>query len=214
MEFFCLVRLFFHILIGTVGMLLTKIFLYPKGIIMRFVTKLLSVVAVAAVAPFAQLAPEPPMADVQLMLDSTAKQPMKMDFSKPLSGISDPGILFSHFANKPLLIYYFSPKCPHCQRHISEIQDLVKEYESKGLSGIAIGLGGGIKKNDIRLFIDQFHVSIPVFQDSDYKFGPAYGTGYIPVVYLVQKDGTFYRYETVNDANINHMRATLNKMLK
>ena len=75
-----------------------------------------------------------------------------------------------------------------------------------------IGLGGGIKKNDIRLFIDQFHVAIPVFQDSDYKFGPAYGTGYIPVVYVVQKDGTFYRYETLNEANMNHMRATLNKM--
>ena len=122
---------------------------------MRFVSKFLSVIALATVAPFAQFAPEPPMADVQLMQDSATGQPMKMDFSKPLSGISDPGILFSHFANKPLLIYYFSPKCPHCQRHISEIQDLVKEYEPKGLTGIAIGLGGGIKKNDIRLFIDQ-----------------------------------------------------------
>ena len=90
----------------------------------------------------------------------------------------------------------------------------MKEYESEGLTGIAIGLGGGIKKNDIRLFIDQFHAVIPVFQDSEGKFGPAYGTGYIPVVYLVQKDGTFYRYETLNDANMNHLRATLNKMFK
>ena len=181
---------------------------------MNFVSKILGIAAIAAVAPFAQLAPEPQMADVKLMQDTTTNQPMKMDFSKPLSGISDPGILFSQFANKPLLIYYFSPKCPHCQRHISEIQDLVKEYEPKGLTGIAIGLGGGIKKNDIRLFIDQFHAVIPVFQDSEGKFGPAYGTGYIPVVYLVQKDGTFYRYETLNDANMNHLRATLNKMFK
>ena len=118
---------------------------------MNFVSKILGIAAIAAVAPFAQLAPEPLMADVKLMQDTTTNQPMKMDFSKPLSGISDPGILFSQFANRPLLIYYFSPKCPHCQRHISEIQDLVKEYEPKGLTGIAIGLGGGIKKNDIRL---------------------------------------------------------------
>ena len=86
---------------------------------MRTLSKLLGVITIAAVAPFAQLAPEPQMADVKLMQDSTTNQPMKMDFSKPLSGISDPGILFSHFANKPLLIYYFSPKCPHCQRHKS-----------------------------------------------------------------------------------------------
>ena len=191
------------------GMVLPKL-----GVSMRFAKRVLTLLTVASTMTFAQLAPEPQVADIPLMKDSTTNQPMKMDFSVPLTGISDPGILFSHFSNRPLLIYYFSPKCPHCQRHFPEIQDLMKEYESAGLTGIAIGLGGGIKKNDIRLFIDQFHVAIPVFQDSDYKFGPAYGTGYIPVVYVVQKDGTFYRYETLYEANMNHMRATLNKMLK
>lgn len=181
---------------------------------MRFFAPVLSILALTASVSFAQLAPEPQMADVQLMQDSTTNQPMKMDFSIPLTGISDPGILFSHFSKRPLLIYYFSPKCPHCQRHFPEMQDLMKEYEKDGLTGIAVGLGGGIKKNDIRMFIDQFHAVIPVFQDANGKFGPVYGTGYIPVVYLVQKDGTFYRYETLNEANMNHMRATLNKMFK
>lgn len=181
---------------------------------MRIFAPVLSILALTASISFAQLAPEPQMADVQLMQDSTTNQPMKMDFSIPLTGISDPGILFSHFSKRPLLIYYFSPKCPHCQRHFPEMQDLMKEYEKDGLTGIAVGLGGGIKKNDIRMFIDQFHAVIPVFQDANGKFGPVYGTGYIPVVYLVQKDGTFYRYETLNEANMNHMRATLNKMFK
>jgi len=181
---------------------------------MRIAAKLLSIVSLVAGMSFAQLAPQPQVADVQLMKDVNTNQPMKMDFSKPLTGISDPGILFSHFGKRPLLIYFFSPKCPHCQRHISGIQDMIKEYEPAGLTGIAIGLGNGIKKNDIRLFIDQFHVSIPVFQDSEGKFGSSYGTGYIPVVYLVNPDGTFYRYETLNDANLNHLRANLNKMFK
>lgn len=181
---------------------------------MRFSVRILSSVAIAASLSFAQLAPEPQMANIQLMQDTTTNQPMKMDFSIPLSGISDPGILFSHFSKRPLLIYYFSPKCPHCQRHMPEIQELMKDYEKDGLTGIAIGLGGGIKKNDIRMFIDQFHVVIPVFQDAAGKFGPTYGTGYIPVVYLLNPDGTFYRYETLDEANMNHLRATLNKMLK
>ena len=176
--------------------------------------RILTLIALVAVTSFAQLAPEPQVADIKLMMDTTTNQPMKMDFSKHLSGISDPGILFSHFSNRPLLIYYFSPKCPHCQKHFPEIQNLIKEYESKGLTGIAIGLNGGIKKNDIRLFIDQYHAVIPVFQDTDSKFGPAYGTGYIPVLYFVQSDGTFYRYETLDEANMNHLKATLNKVLK
>ena len=139
---------------------------------MRFAKRVLTLLTVASTMTFAQLAPEPQVADIPLMKDSTTNQPMKMDFSVPLTGISDPGILFSHFSNRPLLIYYFSPKCPHCQRHMPEIQDLMKEYEKDGLTGIAIGLGGGIKKNDIRMFIDQFHVVIPVFQDANGKFGP------------------------------------------
>ncbi len=72
---------------------------------MNFVSKILSIASITAVASFAQFAPEPPMADIQLMQDTTTNQPMKMDFSKPLSGISDPGILFSHFTNRPLLMY-------------------------------------------------------------------------------------------------------------
>ena len=144
---------------------------------MYMLIRIFSLIAFAAAMSFAQLAPEPQVADIKLMMDSTTNKPMKMDFSKHLSGISDPGILFSHFSNRPLLIYYFSPKCPHCQKHFPEIQNLIREYESKGLTGIAIGLNGGIKKNDIRLFIDQYHAVIPVFQDTDSKFGPAYGTG-------------------------------------
>lgn len=179
---------------------------------MRLALVLLTFIAITAGSSFAQLAPAPQMANVQLMKDSSSNELMKIDFSLPLTGVSDPGILFSHFSKRPLLIYYFSPKCPHCQRHFPEIQNIMKEYEASGLTGVAIGLGGGIKKNDIRMFIDQYHAVIPVFQDVNMKFGPLYGTGYIPVLYLVQPDGTFYRYETLDEANVNHLRATLNKM--
>ena len=180
---------------------------------MRLFARILSIAAVASGIAFAQLAPQPPQANITPMTDSTGAT-MKMDFSLPLSGVSDPGILFSHFSKRPLLIYYFSPKCPHCQKHFPEVQGIMKEYEKSGATGIAIALGGSIKKNDIRMFIDQFKVVVPVFQDGNQKFGPIYGNGYVPVLYLVLEDGTIYRYETLDEANINHLRATLNKALK
>ena len=73
-------------------------------------SRIFSLIVFAAAMSFAQFAPEPQVANITLMMDSTTNQPMKMDFSKHLSGISDPGILFSHFSNRPLLIYYFRPK--------------------------------------------------------------------------------------------------------
>ena len=180
---------------------------------MRFATRILAFLTIAATATFAQLAPEPQSADVPLMKDSTGAA-VKMDFSLPLSGVSDPGILFSHFAKRNLLIYYFSPKCPHCQKHFPDVQNVMKEYESANVAGIAIAIGGNIKKNDIRMFIDQYKVVIPVFQDASQKFGPAYGNGYVPVLYLVQPDGTFYRYESLDEAHTNHLRTMLNKIKK
>ncbi len=149
-----------------------------------------------------------------LLADSATHQPIKMDFSKPLTGISDPGLLFAQFAKQPLLIYYFSPKCVHCQHHFPEFQNLIKEYESFGMKGIGIALGGYIKKNDIRLFIDQFNASVSVFQDSETQFGSTYGTGYVPVTFLVLADGTFYRYDTLNAESMAHIRSVLNSLFQ
>lgn len=148
-----------------------------------------------------------------LHADSTSGKTIKMDFTKNMTGINDPGLLFSHFSGSPLLIYYFSPKCVHCQHHFPSYQKLVKEYESRGLKGIGVALGGYIKKNDIRLFIDQHKVSIPVLQDTDMQFGPAYGTGYVPVAFLVLPDGTFYRYEQIKPEVITHIRSILDNIL-
>lgn len=176
----------------------------------RLIVRTLSLLAFLATFALAQA---PTATTYTLYADSVSGTPVKMDFSKRMTGINDPGLLFSHFAGKPLLIYYFSPKCVHCQHHFPDYQKLVKEYESRGLTGIGVALGGYIKKNDIRLFIDQHKVSIPVLQDTDMQFGPTYGTGYVPVAFLVLPDGTFYRYEQIKAEAHNHIRETLNKLL-
>jgi len=173
-------------------------------------TRVLTLVFLSSILSFAQMLSKQEN-NFSLMKDSSGTV-MKMDFSKPLVGISDPGMLFSHFANKNLMIYYFSPKCVHCINHFSGVQEIMLKYESKGLASIGVGLGGGIKKNDIRIFIDQQHAVIPVFQDQNSKFGPVYGTGYIPVLFLVLENGTFYRYATLDEANITHLKNTLDSL--
>ncbi|MFA6835797.1 MAG: redoxin domain-containing protein [Fibrobacteraceae bacterium] len=179
---------------------------------MRTFSRCICFIVALASFSFAQIAPKPTPAP-ELMKDSSGAI-WKMDFSTPLAGISDPGMLFSHFSAKPLLIFYFSPKCPHCQDHFPSIQALIKEYEHQGLTGIGIALGGGIKKNDVRIFIDQFNATIPIFQDVNTKFGPTYGTGYVPVVFVVKEDGSFYRFPDLSKSNMESLRATLDTLLK
>ena len=91
---------------------------------------------------------------------------------------------------------------------------MIKKYEPQGLTGIGISIGGGIKKNDIRLFIDQFNASIPIFQDVNMKFGPKYGTGYVPVVFIVKKDGTFYRIGDLSKKTDEQLENLIKENLK
>lgn len=179
---------------------------------MRFVKTMFVLVACAAGFAMAQTTNNLPQ--FKLHTDSLTNEPVKIDFSKSLTGINDPGLVFSHFANKPLLIYYFSPKCPHCRKHFPVYQEMAKEFEAKGIQSIGITVGSNVKKNDIRMFIDQFNVQLPVFQDNEMQFGPVYGTGYVPVLYLVLPDGTFYRYEEMKDKAFSHIREQLAKYAK
>lgn len=178
---------------------------------MRLGSKIFLWTAFCAVLSFGQgPKPEPQ----ELVRDSASGEAVKMDFSIPLAGINDPGMLFAHFADKPLLVFYFSPKCPHCQSVFPEIQELIKQYADKGLSGVGISIGGGIKKNDVRLFIDQFNASFPIFQDVNAKFGPKYGTGYVPVIFVVNKDGTFYRFSDSSKKSMELLKNLLNKQFQ
>jgi peroxiredoxin len=136
--------------------------------------------------------------------------PKKLDYSIPLTGISDPGILLSHFSQRPLFVFYFSPKCPHCQATFPKYQAILKEYEPRGLQGIAISVGA-VKKNDIRMFMDQQNAQIPVFQDENRKFSDLYGTGHVPLMIVVLANGQFIRYTENSAETLDQIKAELNK---
>ncbi|MDR1760389.1 MAG: TlpA family protein disulfide reductase [Fibrobacter sp.] len=146
----------------------------------------------------------------EMMKDSEGHL-LKMDFTIPLAGVSDQGMQYSLFANRPLLIYFFSPKCVHCQNNYPAFQQLAREYETKGIYSIAVALGS-VRKNDVRTFMDELGVSIPVFQDESMKFSSLYGTGRIPVMYLILPDGTIYRYSEMTSQAKNTLISDMNAL--
>lgn len=170
----------------------------------RLLSMVLSVALFTGVACAQFLPPVP-------SLEKDAKgAPKKMDFSLPLTGISDPGILYSHFSQRPLFIYYFSPKCPHCIATYPKYQSLLKEFEPRGLQGLAISIGG-MKKNDIRMFMDQQNVQVPMLQDTDRKFSDAYGSGHVPEMIVVWENGTFIRYTENGPETLDQIKAEFTK---
>jgi len=145
------------------------------------------------------------------MTDSTGKQ-LLMDFKVKLTGIKDANMPFSAFSSRPLMIYYFSPFCPHCQRSYPGIQVVAKEYEQKGLTSMAISIGS-VTKRDILMFMEERNASIPFFQDADGDFSKKYGDGYVPRLYLVHPDGKIVRYTSLENEHIKEIKTDIEKLL-
>ena len=121
--------------------------------------------------------------------------------------VSDANMKFSHFANRKLVIFYFSAKCPHCQHAFPHVQKVSDELATQGFTAIAIAIKYN-SEDDIRGFIRDYKVHIPVFQDEDRSFGENYGTGSIPLVLMVNDKGEYIRYKTFDAAQTPAMMKT------
>jgi thiol-disulfide isomerase/thioredoxin len=178
-----------------------------KEVFMRCIVFLLTVFLVFA-ASEAQMLPEAK----PFMADSATGKPLIMDFNIKLTAIKD-NMPFSVFSSRPLMIYYFSPHCPHCQRSYGGIQQIAKEYEQKGLASIAISVGN-VGKRDILMFMEQQNASAPVFffQDSEQGFSSKYGDGYVPRLYLVYPDGKVVCYKALESENLKTVKADIEKI--
>jgi thiol-disulfide isomerase/thioredoxin len=144
------------------------------------------------------------------MVDSAGK-PLLMDFSISLTGIKDSNMPFSVFSNRPLMIYFFSPSCPHCQKSYGSIQQIAKEYEQRGLASIAVSVRA-TGKRDILMFMEQQNASIPFFQDNG-DFGEKYGDGFVPRLYLVSSDRKIIRYTNLENEGFKEIKADIEKLL-
>lgn len=175
-------------------------------------TILSTIVPVLLVAQIACSQGGPQEKKLPVEIDS-AGTPKTLDYGLPMQGISDPGMLLSHFSQRMLLIYYYSPKCPHCISSYPKYQAIVNEFSPQGLAGIAISVGQ-VKRNDIRAFMDGQNVTVPMFQDTNRKFGDLYGVGHVPMLMLVYEDGRFVRFQENNDQVYATLRAELTKRLR
>jgi thiol-disulfide isomerase/thioredoxin len=145
------------------------------------------------------------------MADSTGT-PLLVDFNLKLTGIKDANMPFSTFSQRPLMIYYFSPHCPHCKKSYNGIQQMAKEYEQKGLTSIALSVSK-MGKRDILMFMEEHKAAIPFFQDTEGDFGQKYGDGYVPRLYLVFPDGKLTRYTAFESEDIKGIKADIEKLI-
>ena len=141
--------------------------------------------------------PTPPEPPPTWEVDKGGKR-MHIDFNLKVKPVSDPGMSFSKFAGRKSIVFYFSAKCPHCQHAFPYVQNLADSLAPKGFTSAAIAIKFNTDE-DIHGFVNDFKCHLPIFQDDDRTFGEAYGTGYVPVIYLVNENGEYIRYKSFSE---------------
>jgi len=138
--------------------------------------------------------PKPPEPLPTYELDKKG-QKAHLDFSLDIHPISDANLKFSQFAKHKLMVFYFSAKCPHCQHAAPHVQKLADELTAKGFQCLAIAIKYN-SEDDIRSFIREFRLHMPVFHDDSRKFGENYGTGSIPMLIVANEKGEYVRFKS------------------
>lgn len=123
----------------------------------------------------------------------------KMIYDFQMSPIKQKDLNFTLFRNRWALFFYFSPTCGHCQHTYPVIQQFRATYEKKGLAFAAIASGSS-SLDDIRMFDADYKLDMPAFIDGTRQFGQTFGTGSVPVLFLVKPDGTFQSWVGFNDS--------------
>ena len=103
------------------------------------------------------------------------------------------------FRGKNISIYYLSAMCPHCRHAMPKIERARKILDSLGYERVNICIKYNTDENFTQ-FIREEKLTGACFKDADRKFGEKYGTGSIPVFFVVSDSGDVTRYNVVGDS--------------
>ena len=97
-------------------------------------------------------------------------------------------ISIDHYSNyKATVIYFLSPECPLCQSYSLNINQLKSQFESKGFRFLGIVSSTYFNKTQVKSFIKEYKLNIPVYMDSKAAFAKQLGATITPEVFVLGK---------------------------
>jgi peroxiredoxin len=119
-------------------------------------------------------------------------------------------------AGKPVMVFYFSTDCPHCQAAAKMLAPIYKEYHAKGLEIVGVSLNPTAKDN-LGAFVKQYGVAFPVgLGGRDHFVGYTGVTGsiYYPYLLFVDKTGQIREeHQGADSAYFADLNASVRKSL-
>jgi thiol-disulfide isomerase/thioredoxin len=109
-----------------------------------------------------------------------------LNHPEPLE-LSLPDQVTSLVTDRPTLVFYFAPLCPHC---IAVTPDLVNLFTEMSDEISILGVSSGTATpEEVASFVTEFSVPFPVIIDSDRAFAQATGIRSTPAALLLERRG-------------------------
>lgn len=91
---------------------------------------------------------------------------------------------------KNTLLVFLSPECPLCQNYTLTLNNIYKNYSSKGIKLIGVFLGTYYSTKDFNLYKRKYKVLFPLIIDTKKVLSTKYKAEVTPEVILLNKDKT------------------------
>lgn len=98
-------------------------------------------------------------------------------------------IRLSQYKNKVVLLFFFSPTCPHCRNEVTYLRDdLYKKYQSQGL--VVLGVVSSTVDEKNKKILDSFKITWPVIVDTGLKLRKQFSHNRsVPENFIIDKAG-------------------------
>ena len=96
-------------------------------------------------------------------------------------------VSLSDLRGKPVILNFWTAKCPPCRAEMPLIQQVYEEWSDNGLVVLAINLGESPSK--VKEFVQSYGFSFPVLLDTKGGTAQKYNIRYIPATVFIDKNG-------------------------
>jgi len=129
-----------------------------------------------------------------------------------LQNLDGQPISLNDLKGKPVLLNFWSTRCPPCVHEMPFLQEIYDEWSGKGLMLIAINVGEG--SSTVKGFMQNRNLSLPVLLDTELAVAQKYNITGIPTTFFIDTDGVIQEKVIGAFPNKAEIEKRLSKIVK
>lgn len=118
-------------------------------------------------------------------IEEVKGKPSAVEFT--LKSLDGEMVSLKDFRGKVILLNFWATWCPPCKFEMPAMENLYKRYKDKGLEIVAVNLQEGA--DTVKRFMQKNGYTFTGLLDSNGDVSVAYNASYIPVTYIIDKNG-------------------------